>query len=197
VAASPRTVPDVAAKARSTWTALARIVAAKEMTATITQSHWYRPPTAPTTPEGPFTLDELAARIAKGALPRGGMVAIADGPTPPAPGAHWQPAEALLRAPGPVAGAGTAPAANDYRTQLAATSAYTDLRLFLGVVNWLAIVGVAVACIATLAAGPDDIAWAIGQAMAWIALLFAWWIARGLATAFLDFVDHSLQQRRD
>ena len=195
--ASRRRVPDVAAKARSTWTALARIVAAKETIATMTQSHWYRPPTAPTTPEGPFTPDELAARIANGALPGGGMVAIADGPTPPAPGAHWKPAEALLRAPGPVAGAGTAPTANDYRTQLGATSAYTDLRLFLGVVNGLAIVGVAVACIAMFAAGPADIAWAIGRATAWIALLFAWWTARGLATAFLDFVDHSLQQRRD
>lgn len=163
----------------------------------MTQSHWYRPPTAPTTPDGPFTVDDLAARIAKGALPGGGMVAIAAGPTPPPPGAQWTPAEALLRAPGPVARTGTVPTANDYRTQLAATSAYTDLRLFLGVVNGLAIMGVAVACVATLAAGHADFARAIGQAIAWIALLFAWWIVRGLATAFLDFVDHSLQQRRD
>jgi hypothetical protein len=65
------------------------------------------------------------------------------------------------------------------------------------VVNGLAIVGVAVACVATFAVRPADFARAIGQAIAWLALLFAWWIARGLATAFLDFVDHSLQQRRD
>jgi hypothetical protein len=102
-----------------------------------------------------------------------------------------------LRAPGPFAPTGTAATAADYRTSLAATSAYTDLRLFLGVVNGLAIVGVAVACVATFAVRPADFARAIGQAIAWLALLFAWWIARGLATAFLDFVDHSLQQRRD
>jgi hypothetical protein len=195
--ASRRRVPDVAAKARSTWTASARIVAAKETIATMTQSHWYRPPTAPTTPEGPFTRNDLAARIAKGTLPGGGMVAIADGPTPPPPGAHWTSADSILRAPGPFAPTGTAATAADYRTSLAATSAYTDLRLFLGVVNGLAIVGVAVACVATFAVRPADFARAIGQAIAWLALLFAWWIARGLATAFLDFVDHSLQQRRD
>lgn len=159
-------------------------------------TYWFRASDPRAEPIGPLSRDELASRLAAGGLPRGGTVASAEGPPPP-PGGRWSPADALLDAQASGARAGAAESAADQRARIAANSAYTDLRLLLGVVNVLAILGTAAACVSGFGSREHDAATALGQSLGWIALLFAWWIGRGLATAFLDLVDHSLQQRRD